>query len=374
MTKIAWMIDKNVGTVLSAILGGFNKLWPLKNKALINPKKIVIIKLWALGESILTLPLIKSIKQKYPESKISIIARNNNAHVYENLDFIDEIILFEPRNLLKFPKLLKKFDLSFDCEPYLKLSGLISWFCSKNRIGFSHTIRSWLYTHKIDFNDQQHEVLSYMAMAKVLGINEEPKELVKLFYSERDRLSVDSVLEKNNIQKNDLTIGFCVGSAESSKQRIWPAEHFAKLADKLIEEKNAKILFVGSPNESSHIEYIRSLMKNYSINLAGKTSKKALFYLVTKCNLFISNDTGPMHVAAAQGVKTIGLFGPNLPVRFGPFGKNTIAIEKYLPCRPCINVHKGQLPKCKQRKRLGEGYCMQLISVDDVFNEAEKMI
>lgn len=374
MARIEWLVDKSAGTIFSFVLGGVSKINPFKKREINRPKDIAFIKLWALGESILSLPLIKSIKAGFPDAKVTVIARDKNAYVYEYLPFIDSIILFEPRNILKLVSLLRKFDLSIDCEPYLKLSGILSWFCAKQRIGFSHTVRSWLYTHPVDFNDKQHEVFSYMDMAKLLGIEKRPESLVKLCYSDADKTRVKSLLEQAGISGSDFIVGFCTGSADSSRQRIWPAEKFAELADRLIEEKNVKIVFVGSSSESVHIEYIRSLMKNNSVNFAGKTSKNELFCLMEKFNLFIGNDTGPMHVAAAQGVKTIGLFGPNISVRFGPFGKNNVSIEKFLPCRPCINVHKGRLPKCRQRKKLGEGYCMHLISIEDVLGAVNKLV
>lgn len=366
MAKIEWIIDKSIGSFCSFILGGASKILSFNPKKIKNPKNIAIIKLWALGESVLTLPMIKSIKKKFPNAKISVIARNKNAYIFENQDFINKIILFEPKNILKLLTLLKKFDLSIDCEPYLKISGLISWFCSKKRIGFDHTIRSWLYTHPVQFNDRQHEVLTYMDMVKKLNINEIPKKLVKLSYSNADKKQIDELLP----QKSNKIIGFCIGTAESAKHRSWSLENFARLANKLVKKRNIKIIFVGSHNEKKQIEKIQSIMSFPSINLAGKTPKKSLFYLLERCNAFISNDTGPMHVSAAQGTKTIGLFGPNLSVRFGPFGKNNLSIERYLPCRPCINVHKGQLPsKCKNNKQ-----CINLISVNDVFREVSKMI
>ncbi|MBW2969192.1 glycosyltransferase family 9 protein [Candidatus Woesearchaeota archaeon] len=374
MARIQWIIDKSAGFFICFILGGLSKFFSYKIKDIENPKNIAVIKLWALGESVLILPMIKSIKKRFPDSKITVIARKQNSAVFENLDFIDRIILFEFNNFFKILKLLRKFDLSIDCEPYLKLSGIVSWFCAKQRIGFSHTIRSWLYTHKVYFNDKQHEVLTFMNVAKKIGINYFPEKLEKLKYASDNNIKIDSILKKAGISSSDKIIGFCIGAAESSKQRMWPIENFAALADKLADNKNVKIIFVGAPSETSLIENARSKMKNHSLSFAGKTSIKDLFYLAERCSLFISNDTGPMHVAAAQGTKTIGLFGPNMSVRFGPFGKNNISIEKHLPCRPCINVHKGELPKCKQRKRLGEGYCMQLISVDDVFNKAVKML
>lgn len=366
MARFEWLIDKSIGSLLCFVLGSANKILPSK-KEISNPKSILIVKLWALGESILTLPMIKGIRQKYPDSKISVIARKQNKAVYESVSFIDDIVEFEPKNAFQLLGLFRKFDISFDCEPYLKLSGLVSWFCAKQRISFSHTIRSWLYTHTVDFNDNQNEVLTYMDLAKIVGVDYIPDRLEKLAYSEENKEKVNLLLKEANISESDFVVGFCVGSGGSSKQRMWPAEYFAELADRLIEEKNAKIVFVGLDYEIPLVDAIRSKIRNISISLAGRMKTKDLFYFAERCNLFISNDTGPMHVAAAQGTKTIGLFGPNLSARFGPFGKNNASVEKFLPCRPCINVHKGQLPRCKFKDDK-EGYCMKLISVDEVFS------
>ena len=148
-----------------------------------------------------------------------------------------------------------------------------------------------------------------------------------------------------------------MGVAESVKSREWPLERFSQLADRLLERnKNSKInvnhfnkiIFVGGNAEREMIEKVISKMKKHrekAVNLAGKTSLKELFYIISKCKIFISNDTGPMHIAAAQGCGTIGLFGPNTPVLWSPYGrnkngKNNIAIFKgpavceYCPCKP----------------------------------------
>ncbi|MBI2653126.1 glycosyltransferase family 9 protein, partial [Candidatus Woesearchaeota archaeon] len=92
---------------------------------------------------------------------------------------------------------------------------------------------------------------------------------------------------------------------------------------------------------------------------------------------FIGNDAGPMHIAAAQGVKTIGLFGPNLPIRFGPYGKGNTSLYKGYNCEfsPCINVHKGQVPDCLYPRNSNDYQkCMKNISVNDVLKEVEKLI
>jgi heptosyltransferase-2 len=207
----------------------------------------------------------------------------------------------------------------------------------------------------------------------------ELKSLEKLRVNKKERQVVDKLLKKLKISKKGSLIGIVPGAAESSKCRKWPKDRFAKLADILVARYNAQIIFIGAGNERNLIGNIRDSMKHKkkSWNLAGRISLKQSFYLIEQCRLLVSNDTGPMHIAAAQGVKTIGLFGPNLPVRFGPFGRNNVSVYKRKACQysPCINVHKGQVPDCLYHKR-SEDYqkCMKAISVDDVLSAVKKLL
>jgi len=209
-----------------------------------------------------------------------------------------------------------------------------------------------------------------MDLLKPLGIKSKVRNLEKLNYSSKDKKSIDNLLKKNNIGKKDFIVGLGVGTAESSKSRMWPAERFAELADYLIKKHKAKIVFIGNDKEKNLINNIINSVKNNEncLNAAGKTNVREMFYLIGLCNLFIGNDAGLIHVAAAQNVKTIGLFGCNLPVRFSPFGKNNIAIRKQTG-NPCINVHKGQVIECKYGK---ENICVKKIKVADVLAKLNK--
>ena len=162
-------------------------------------------------------------------------------------------------------------------------------------------------------------------------------------------------------------IGITTTCAETSHYRRWPPEKFIQLSKELIKKYNATIIF---PDIKENKEYINKIIKQINsknaINLAGKTTLQELFYLTKKCDIYISNDTGNMHVSAAMGTKTIGLFGPNTPKRFGAYGEKNINIYK---CNhyPYINVHKGQFKKPKH-------YCMDKISVTDVLKNIKKLI
>ncbi|XRO76117.1 glycosyltransferase family 9 protein [Methanocaldococcus sp. 10A] len=360
--SILRIIDKILGNIVIFFLSF------LKNKKQnIKPKNILIIRLWTLGESLLTLPMVKRLKDE--GYNISVLVTKRSRGVFENVDFVDEIINFE--DFINILKKFKKYDIVIDTEPYLNISTILSWYLGKCSIGFKGLFRDKLYNFKIEYDDKIHAVYNFCNMLKPLGINYKPDKLVSLKYTEKDKENVDKLLEKYNLDNKKL-IGIHCGTAETAPWRCWKKEKFAELIEKLIED-GYYIILTGSNNDYQINEEVISLVnnKNKIFNFAGKTNLREFAYLLTKFEVFISNDTGPMHLSTAMGTKTIGLFGPNLPERFAPFGKRNIAIykAKNLECSPCINVHKGEFKKCKLN-----GKCMDLIDVKDVYNAVVKLV
>lgn len=356
MPALERAIDNYIGNILCTLIGIFRTKKQLSK----DIRSILIIKLWAIGESVLTLPFIHALKQKYPTTKITVIARNRNKAVYEGLPFIDTVLLFEPAQLFSFLKLFKQFDLAIDGEPYLNLSALLGRLLAHTQIGFDHGKRALLYDTTVHYNDQQHVVKTYLDLGKPLGISATYDHLIELSTTEEDDATAEGLLHQKGITKKDFVVGICPTVAETAKDRMWPQEYYAKVINTLVTENNAKVLLVGALGDYNHNEALRTLClkKEFIFNIAG-TSLKQLFAIVKRCNLFISNDTGPMHIAAAQGTKTIGIFGPNLPTRFAPYGnKNkTVYIKQY--CSPCINVHQGYFPACYNQIK---GKCLKDIT------------
>ncbi len=368
--KIIKFLDKYIGSLLCLFLS-INKISAYKKN--IKYKKILIIQLWGIGETILTLPAIRALRKNNEKSKIDILVTSRNKEIFYNNKNINNlrIIKLNPVSILIFIlKNYRKYDLIIDMEEYLNISSIMAFFTGGERIGYSHGVRSNLYTKKINYNDKQHTAETLLDLIRKLNIKYKIKNLEKLNYSKKDKEAVAKFL-KNKITKNDFIIEIAPGAAESAKARMWSWQNYAELCNTILKtNKKAKIIFIGNKEENELIKKIQDSIeeKNRTINTAGLFNLNGLFCLIEKCNLFIGNDAGPMHIAAAQGVKTIGLFGPNLPARFGPYGKNNIAI--YKPnCKfsPCINVHKGQVPDCLYAKNSNDYQkCMKNISVDEV--------
>ena len=147
------------------------------------------------------------------------------------------------------------------------------------------------------------------------------------------------------------------------KTKLWQNEKFALLADRLIRDMGADIVFTGGPGDRETVEDIRSRMKEASLSLAGKTNLRQLAALYEKSDLVISTDTGPMHLAAAVGTPVAALFGPTAPWRTGPFGWGHEIVRTGIRCSPCY----------KRRCSQGDGVCMSGIQVSDVLDAVRRI-
>ncbi|ACX71943.1 glycosyl transferase family 9 [Methanocaldococcus vulcanius M7] len=355
-------LDKYLGNFIILILTPTTSKKP-RSEINLNTSKILIIRLWTLGESLLTLPMIKKLKENGYD--ISVLVTKRSKGVFENVDFVDEII--DLGDFFKIIKKFKKYDVVIDTEPYLNISAILGWFLGKKVVGFKGLFRDKLYDLKIEYIDKTHAVYNFCNMLRPFGIDYKPEKLIPLKYTEKDRENVDKLLKEYSLEDKKL-IGIHCGTAETAPWRSWKKEKFAKLIEKLVED-GFYVILTGSKGDYKVNEKVLNLVddrfNDKVFNFAGKTNLREFAYLLTKFEVFISNDTGPMHLSAAMETKTIGLFGPNLPERFAPFGRGNIAIYKAdsLDCSPCINVHKGEFKECKLN-----GKCMDLIEVEDVYS------
>lgn len=377
------LLDKYIGIPLCFILYGYKKLIGFFFRDVNNSpiKKILIIKLWGIGTIILCSPALRSLKEKYPNAKITFVTLTNNKGVYEGSPLIDELIYFEIKKLYKIPfdflklvsKLRKeKFDLVIDFELFARFSTILTYLIGgKKTVGYrtKKQMRGMVYDIKVDYKDKQYIVNTFLDLIKKIGIKIKNKEIVKLTIPEKDKDFINKFLIEN-IKKEYLKIGINVNASDFGAARRWPHRNFAKIADWIINKYKANVIFIGGPNDTNLVNKTIKLMKNKPINIAGKTTIKQLIALIDKMDLFITNDTGPLHIAVAMDVPTISFFGPETPVIYGPKDKNKhIIFYKNLNCSPCIRVYNAKRINCKKN-----AICITSIKVEEVMNAIEKSL
>lgn len=361
-------IDKYVVWLLIILFFWLKYLYLWKKEKLIKkPKKILVIRIWWLWSTILTFPMIKQLEEYYWKwIQYDLLASTRNIWVFKNQWYFQNMYnLFNLKDLLKLIFSFKKYDIVIDAEEYFMTLAFISLWLWKINCWFTNIKIRWLaYNNWIVYNDKKHSVLNCLDLIKTIWIDYKiPEKLEPLVYKENDKIKVDEFLNKLHYNK---LICMHTWLAETAKDRAWPKEKWIELIEKVIEKDDkVQIVLSWSKSEYNSVQEIyTALLGKYQknvINICWMFSLFGFACLLENCDLMVSNDTGPMHLATAMWTKTIWLFWPNLPERFWPYplDKN-IWIYKW-DWKASINVH---LWKFEEDKNCN----INKIEVNDVFN------
>ena len=321
------------------------------------PKRILLIRTDLMGDVVLSLPAVHAMRRAYPEAEIDMMVLPPNAGVIKHDPAISRIITYDP-NLWRRPKAFltlasyKKFlglmrDLrSARYDLCLSLAG--DWasvfaFFSKasRRVGYRGEAYPFFMTDPVEgrrYRVRQHEVdyiagLARAAGGTIAGNEREPK----LTVSEQAREEVKALLAGYGVQEGDLLIAAHAGATNGLAKR-WPVPHWAKLADLLIEELGATVVLTGAASDVEIVDAVVSRMRKQPLNLVGKTNVPQLAALLERCDLVISGDSGPLHIAGAVGTPVVAIHGPTDPGLSGPVGKEATVLRLGIWCSPCYNA------------------------------------
>jgi lipopolysaccharide heptosyltransferase I len=339
-----------------------------------SPKKILVIKLSALGDVIHTLPVPRTLRKEYPDAYIAwMIEERYQELLYNNPD-IDEIITIRTKVWRKnwskktFNEILqtiknlrqKKFEIVFDLHGLIKSSVIVMLSGAKTKIGFhknncKEKISS-IFTNKKGpyMAGGIHVVDMYLTLVQsALGVKTDVKQF-PICIPEAQEQKIEGFFQNHPELTANPIIGINPGAGFESK--LWKMEKFAKLSDRITNEMSYSILLLWGPGEEQKAKQIAKSMKE-KCWIAPATSIQESIALYKHLKLLVSCDSGPLHLCSALGVPTISLFGPTDPVRNGAYGLYHEAVYKMLPCSFCW----------KKKCPLGTDECMQKITVDDVF-------
>jgi lipopolysaccharide heptosyltransferase II len=375
--RIMKTIDHYLGIPMCFVLDFFQMvvaLLPKKSPG--PPTKILIMKYFGIGSIILSSPLLRALKNNYPNAKIAFLTFASNQDIVKRLALVDVVYTLRTDRPVHFVADLfstiwkirhERYDITIDMEFFAKFSTIMTYISgSPIRIGYflRQLWRGNLLTHQIYYNHYKHITEVFGALAAPLGIQISDYALTRPFFSESENNAAALILEKEGVQKNDLLIGFNVNVSDLSLERRWPKQKFQALAKALMADLNVKLVFVGAPVDRTYVDEVLDGLGRTAqvVNLAGKTSLGELLGVFTRMALFVTNDSGPLHIAAALGVSTLSLFGPETPVLYGPQGESPLVIYKGLYCSPCLSVFNAKTAPCN-----GQNICMQSISAEEVF-------
>jgi len=302
-------------------------------------RKILIIKPSSLGDVIHSLPFLNVIKADLNFAKIHWVIAAGLESLLENHPMVNKLWIINKDNWKNIKKLtdsiveIKRLCSELKNESYdlvIDLQGLFrSGFLAKATnapiiVGFSDSREgsSMFYSHKVEGGKEIHAVERYLKIASALGVSIDDV-----------KFPMPLIVEPDWIKEIRAKLGEYVviipGARWETKK--WHPERFAEVSENL----NSKFLILGSGQDKEISDYIERRSRGKAVSLAGKTNLKELIILIRNAKFVISNDSGPMHIAAACEIPVIAIFGPTNPVRTGPYGYNHIVLRSTLPCSPC---------------------------------------
>ena len=327
--------------------------------------RILLIRLSSLGDVVLTTPVIRAVRSHFPEAYIAMLVAKQSADVLQENPHLDEIITFDrlaknkdTGEMFRIAHILRerKFTLTIDLQWKFRTELLMYLSGAAERVG-----KGRLCTVRVSEQGNKHATAHYFDLLHAAGIPAEDQRL-ELFLSESERLDAAQRFDTAGINDGQLKVGFFPGAGW--KLREWMPERFAAIGDRLVQRFNADVLIFGGQKETELVQSVVNLMNAPAIPFAGNLQIRQLAACIEKCDLFLTNDTGPMHIAAAVGTPTVSLFGPGNHIRFQPLGELHQIIRHDVPCSPC----KQFTDKCK------DNICMKGIGVDEVWQSVSRAL
>ncbi len=370
-------------------------------------KNILLIRLSSLGDIVLTSPAIRAVRQHFPHARIAMLVAKQSADLLTENPHLDEVVIFD-RNaqnkdtgeMRRVIRLLRErnFDLAIDFQRKFRTSLLAYLSGAKRRVGY-HQPNGLLCTVRVpdrvnksprpdgiglglsvlhrrietelhrdseqlakqDPGSSGHAIDRYFDLLHAIGIPATDRTL-ELFITEADCAFACDTLATKGVHSDQVKIGLFPGAGW--KLREWMPNRFAAIGDLVTKHFDAQVLIFGGANERGLVDLVANLMTTKPISFAGDLRMRQLAALIEQCDLFITNDTGPMHVAAAMHTPIVALFGPGAHLRFQPLDPMHTTIRHHVPCNPC----KQFTGKCKNN------ICMKLITVDEVWETVRQKL
>ncbi len=337
-------------------------------------KRLLIRSTNWIGDAVMTTPALRAVRRHLPGARISILAKPWVAPVFEHNPHADEILIYDGAGIHKGPAGLRRLARELKARRFDAVilfqnafeAALIAFAARiPVRIGYDSDGRGLLLTHPVRRRRRfraMHETLYYLKILEGVGMAGHDTFL-ELHISAEEREWTGSFLAAKGFSGADACIGINPGATYGTAKR-WFAGRFAALCKRLQKEWGVKTLIFGGPGEAELGEGLRRMIGKESLNLCGTTSLRQAMALIQRCALFITNDSGLMHVAAALDIPQIAVFGPTNPVTTSPRSLHSRMLRIPTPCSPCLRT---DCPK-------GHHACMDAISTDMVYEAAARLM
>lgn len=366
---------------------------PVRRRPIItaNIQRILVIRLCCIGDVLFTTPLLRALKANYPRARISYLISPWCRELLAASKYVDEVIEFDAyrkegwwRKLRRIRKALAdvragRFDLALvlhrtSLSSLLPMLGRVRW-----RVGFNWESQGFSLTHPVPFRAEAHEVDRCLDCLEPLAAAPEGNYL-ELEPPPEAQEFAETFLAERGIRPSASPLiaifpggGMNPGTVMNTKR--WTVAGYRELCRELAQRFNARLLFVGSREDAQVADAVLAgePLEPAPIRAEGQTTLLQLAALLQHCDLFIGNDSGPLHIAAAVRTPTISIFGPTDPALLAPRGNQHRFVRQWVSCAPCytpLNVHTAAANTC----RLGSPVCMLEITAADVYAAACELL
>jgi heptosyltransferase-2 len=322
-----------------------------------------------VGDAILALPAIRAVRQKFPDARISIVARPYVAEIYRDQQLCDELIPYDPKGAHRSwggrAKLIselraRKFDVALLLQNAFDAAWLAWRAQIPQRIGYARDGRRLLLTKPIAVPKPSeipsHEKFYYLELLRRAGWTNELQNVdhITLQVPDERRAKAAAILEAAGAKPRTIRVALGAGASYGSA-KCWPPDRFAEWANRFQSETDGDVILFGTAAEAPVSNAIIVGMKRKPIDLTGKTAIGDLPALLSQCHVFLGNDSGAMHVAAAVGLPVVAIFGPTDPFGTAPVTPRFTIVQDKPNCSPCF------LRRCPTDHR-----CMKIITPEMV--------
>ena len=330
---------------------------------------LLLVNTTGIGDTILSTPAWQALRERFPDARISLMVHQRRRDVVSHNPFVDNIITY--RKFVYFPRLIRKL-CSLHIDKAIIFHGndpdilpLVFLGGAKEIIGYQKRTKLpyFLTTALKELPD--HFITAQMKLAEAAGGDMEAGP-TGFFLTHEEREQAKLFLEQNKIN-SPFTIGILPGAGRAYKR--WPPDRFAAVITHMLQKFNTDVIIFGSKKERALAQKVEDLSIKHAksrhdgklINTAGSLNLRESAALMEKLNLFITNDSGPLHIVMALGIPTVALFCPSDPGGLLSPAKNHVlkVIKKHPPCKPCIT------------KRCKHPFCMEQISAEEVIKASE---
>jgi heptosyltransferase-2 len=319
-----------------------------------------------IGDAVMSLGAVRVLRRERPEACIVVLVRPSLAGLYEGVDEVDATLDYDPREADRGLRGLRSaarrirsegFDAclllpnAFRAAAFARLAGI------PERWGYATESRGFLLTRKVPPAPRpfgRHQAYYYLELMSGLGFRSSTPD-VSLKASEPDGKRARALLVAEGWDGKTTLVGVHPG-ATNSRSKIWRASRFGEVMEKLGASMGARVVILGGPSESALAKDVRAALDEPPLMLQGKTSIGELIGVLAELSLFLSNDSGPMHLAAALGVPTLAVFGPTDPSETAPLGPRAKFVREPVECSPCLYRDCPIDHRCMERVAVGRVY------------------